>query len=330
MRIEDEVYGAFDIQEDILIELIHSVPIQRLKGVHQGGASYLVNPNWNVTRYEHSIGVMLLIRQLGGSVEEQAAGLLHDVSHTAFSHVIDFVLDYKNQDYHEEIFEQVISRSSIPDIFKKYGYEAKLILDETKWKILEQPLPDLCADRIDYTLRDMYHQGMMPQGEMEQFLKALRFNGEKVYVKDESAAEWFVHYFYKEVIDYFLHPLNVYGYQVLAQTLKESMKRGIVSKEDFLLTDESLLQKVRGAEDVGIKRLLHQLHPQVKVEHNEEEYDYSQHGKLRYIDPLIKTTDGELVPISEVNAFVHELTERARERSDRGTYVKVINGSHNE
>ena len=38
---------------------------------------------------------MLLIKKLGGSVEEQIAGLLHDVSHTAFSHVIDYVFDNK-------------------------------------------------------------------------------------------------------------------------------------------------------------------------------------------------------------------------------------------
>jgi HD superfamily phosphohydrolase len=34
---------------------------------------------------------MLLVRRLGASLEEQIAALLHDVSHTAFSHVIDSV-----------------------------------------------------------------------------------------------------------------------------------------------------------------------------------------------------------------------------------------------
>lgn len=90
MLVNDEIYGEYEV-EAVLQDLIQSKPVQRLKGIHQGGASYLVNPKWNVTRYEHSMGVMLLIRRLGGSIEEQIAGLLHDVSHTAFSHVIDFV-----------------------------------------------------------------------------------------------------------------------------------------------------------------------------------------------------------------------------------------------
>lgn len=76
LKIVDKIYGEFEIDE-VLAALIESNAMQRLKGVHQGGASFLVHENWNVTRYEHSVGVMLLIRQLGGSVEEQIAGLLH-------------------------------------------------------------------------------------------------------------------------------------------------------------------------------------------------------------------------------------------------------------
>lgn len=322
LNIDDEIYGSYVIEEDVLQELLASEAVQRLKGIHQGGASYLVNPNWNVTRYEHSVGVMLLIRLLGGSVQEQVAGLLHDVSHTAFSHVIDFALDYENQDYHEEIFEQVINQSEIPRIIKRYGYDLKEVIDESNWKILEQPLPDLCADRIDYTLRDMYQQGKMNQEEIGEFLQSLRFNGEKVYLNNEAAAEWFVEYFYQEVIDYFLHPLNVYGYQVLSKVLQEALHKGVITKDDFLLTDEELLQKVR---DAGVAiQLLDQLHPDVEVEYNEKDYDYSQHGKLRYIDPLVQSEEGKNVPVSKMNDSVQEATRRAKQRSERGTFVKVL------
>jgi HD superfamily phosphohydrolase len=90
--IYDEHYGEYEI-EDVLIELLHTKPVQRLKKVHQAGAAYLVNNEWNTTRYEHSIGTMLLVKKLGGTVEEQIASLLHDISHTAFSHVVDFVFN---------------------------------------------------------------------------------------------------------------------------------------------------------------------------------------------------------------------------------------------
>jgi len=129
--ISDVIYGEFKVDK-VLEELILSKPVQRLKGVHQAGASYLMNEKWNVTRFDHSVGAMLLIKKLGGSVEEQIAGLLHDVSHTAFSHVIDYVFDNENESYHEEIFSSVVKNSESPAILSKYGYNYEDILLESK------------------------------------------------------------------------------------------------------------------------------------------------------------------------------------------------------
>ena len=123
MKIKDDIYGDFEI-EGVLEELINTKKFQRLKNIHQGGASYLVNPNWNVTRYEHSVGTMLLIKKMNGTIEEQIAGLLHDISNTAFSHVVDFALNKSNEDYHEEIYEKIIEHSGIPEILIKHGFPA--------------------------------------------------------------------------------------------------------------------------------------------------------------------------------------------------------------
>lgn len=54
MMLEDKLYGSMEV-EPVLRDLVNSRPLQRLKGVHQAGAAYLVCPEWNVTRYEHSI-----------------------------------------------------------------------------------------------------------------------------------------------------------------------------------------------------------------------------------------------------------------------------------
>lgn len=75
-KIKDFIYGEFEI-DDVLVDLINCDAVQRLKNIHQVGATYLVKEDLDVTRYEHSVGVMLLIRLLGGSLEEQIAGLLH-------------------------------------------------------------------------------------------------------------------------------------------------------------------------------------------------------------------------------------------------------------
>ncbi|MDA1571060.1 HD domain-containing protein, partial [Bacillus cereus] len=171
MIISDVLYGEFEV-DPVVEELIVSKSVQRLKGIHQTGASYLINEEWNVTRFDHSVGVMLLIKKLGGSVEEQIAGLLHDVSHTAFSHVIDYVFDNKNESYHEEIFSAVVKNSEIPAILAKYGYNyEEILLDDSKWTLLERSAPELCADRVDYTLRDMYTYGYISLEEAHSFLE---------------------------------------------------------------------------------------------------------------------------------------------------------------
>ena len=98
MTIHDRVYGDIEIKEKFLIDLINTNLFQRLKGVSQDGSSHLIQHSRNITRFDHSIGVWYLSYLYKRPIEEQVACLLNDISHTAFSHVIDFVLkDYKEE-----------------------------------------------------------------------------------------------------------------------------------------------------------------------------------------------------------------------------------------
>lgn len=328
MKLNDELYGEF-VVEEVLEKLIYSKAVQRLKGIHQGGASYLVNERWNLTRYEHSIGVMLLIKKLGGKIEEQIAGLLHDVSHTAFSHVVDDVLNYKNEDYHEFIFKEVITKSDIPDILKDYGYNYKDILfDDSQWTILEQPLPALCADRIDYTLRDMYSYGKISMEEVSTFLQNLKVVNGRLCIRKVEAAEWFVAAYYKEVIDFFLHPLNVYGYFKLAQILRKGIEKGIITKHHFLMEDIQVIAELRGSEDEEIICLLKEL-KDVQVEENKTDYQIHMKKKVRLIDPDVAHEE-KLIPASRISDKVKTMNDQAYEKASKGIYIKVNEVNNNE
>jgi len=72
MKYLDKIYGEVEIS-GIIDELIQTNVFQRLNKIHQGGAIFLINPKINHTRFEHSIGVMLLIKKLGGTIQEQIA-----------------------------------------------------------------------------------------------------------------------------------------------------------------------------------------------------------------------------------------------------------------
>ncbi|SME18150.1 HD domain protein [Bacillus mobilis] len=273
MIISDVLYGEFEV-DSVVEELIVSKSVQRLKGIHQNGASYLINENWNVTRFDHSVGVMLLIKKLGGSVEEQIAGLLHDVSHTAFSHVIDYVFDNSNESYHEEIFSSVVKNSEIPAILAKYGYNYEdILLDDSKWTLLERSAPELCADRVDYTLRDMYTYGYISLKEVHSFLEDVIAVDGKMVLQSIEMAEWFTETYYKEVIDFFMKPMNIYGNDMLAKTLKLAIHKKIIQADDFLLEDDELISKLKQCSDPEVHALLRKVHPNVKVKEDRNDFD---------------------------------------------------------
>lgn len=321
MLVKDEIYGEYEV-EAVFQDLIQSKPVQRLKGIHQGGASYLVNSKWNVTRYEHSIGVMLLIQRLGGSIEEQIAGLLHDVSHTSFSHVIDFVLENESENFHEEIFEDTLLQSEIPHILKKHGYSMDVIF-KGEFPLLEQPLPLLCADRIDYTLRDLYRYNYITMDEVEAFLPSLYVKDDVICIKGIQHADWFVQTYYKEVQDFFMNPLNVYGYDKLIKLLQEALRAKVITKDDFLLTDEEVLEKIKQSGEHELIGRYEEIIKPVNLQENEKEYEIHLKGKPRLIDPTVIDSNG-IAAASEISSAVKEMNERAKERALKGSYIKVI------
>src|SRR3989344_4030056 len=104
MTISDPLYGQVEISERVLIDLIKTPAFLRLKNITQAGVPQQYNSLKVYSRYEHSIGAMLLLRKLGADLEEQVAGLLHDISHLAFSHVADWLFgSYHNEDYQDKI-----------------------------------------------------------------------------------------------------------------------------------------------------------------------------------------------------------------------------------
>ena len=79
MKLNDSVYGEEEINEPVLLELINSKPVQRLKGISQMGLpkDYYHRPVFS--RFDHSVGVLILLRRLNANLREQIAGLLHDI-----------------------------------------------------------------------------------------------------------------------------------------------------------------------------------------------------------------------------------------------------------
>ncbi|MDQ1139282.1 HD domain-containing protein [Pedobacter agri] len=243
IELSDFLYGKLEFPQ-IFAELLETGAVKRLSGIHQSGAIFLVNPDICHSRLEHTIGVTMLIKKMGGSELEQIAGLLHDVSHTAFSHVGDYVFDHVDEDYHEKVFAEVIYRSEIPDVLLKYGYNVNQILYGT-FDILEQPLPLLCADRLDYTLRDAVHGGIISRQSAREFLSAVVLSDGKIAVTKDDQVKWINEVFEKLNNEVFKLPLHLYANGKMAELIRSFLKKGLLKESDMFKTDTLLLNKIR-------------------------------------------------------------------------------------
>lgn len=151
--IEDKIWGQINFPWEVE-HLLDTPTLSRLKKIQQGGLTNQVYPHIQTTRYEHSIGVYHLLRHFGASPVQQIAGLLHDISHTAFSHVSDYLFDQTEEDYHEKFFAEFMTREDIQQALAKLAINKDEILNGD-FPLLNAPLPHLSADRLDYTLRDL-------------------------------------------------------------------------------------------------------------------------------------------------------------------------------
>ncbi|MEM2672224.1 MAG: HD domain-containing protein, partial [Candidatus Hadarchaeales archaeon] len=108
--IHDPIHGSLRVGGPYL-DLLDTPEMQRLRGIRQLGMAYLVFPGGNHSRFEHSLGVLHLVKKFGelqGLEEEEllllgAAALLHDIGHPPFSHPLEALMLEKLGNDHVEM-----------------------------------------------------------------------------------------------------------------------------------------------------------------------------------------------------------------------------------
>ena len=301
MLYNDVIYGTVTIKEPVLLALLETDAMQRLKGVLQHGISGLIGVTTPSTRFEHSLGAMILVRQLGASLEEQIAALLHDVSHTAFSHVIDYVFDDReNQGYHDTKKEEFISGTEIPATLAKFGYDWHDFIDEENFPLLEQPSPRLCADRLDYFLRDAVPLGLATEADIAFAIKSLVVVNERIAVNDFLTAQWMAYRFIAADNASWSNFDEVGLYELTAQAIKTGFRVGAITQADLWGTDIPMWEKLHSHPDSGLSEQLALIKPETRFVWDEENPDFWVNTKLRSIDPDV-VVEGQMQPLSTLD-----------------------------
>jgi HD superfamily phosphohydrolase len=301
MLYNDPVYGAAQITEPVLLDLMETQAMQRARGVLQHGVSALVGVTVPTSRFDHSMGVMLLVRRLNADLEEQIAALLHDVSHTAFSHVIDYVFDGHNtQSYHEEKKHKFVSGTDIPATLEKHGYNWLDFMEEAHFTLLEQDLPHLCADRLDYFLRDALDLGLAGDPEIASALEHLRAHDGRIVTDDLDSARWLGYTFISADKASWANFREVGLYELTARAIRRGLQIGTLTEADLWGTDRPAWKKLQASSDPELRRNLQRVHADTRFEWDEDAPEFWVSTKLRSIDPDI-LVNGKIQPLSALD-----------------------------
>ncbi len=326
----DTFYGPFEVNEPVLLELIDHPIFQRLKNIHQYGVAYYTTHTEEYNRYDHSLGVFALLREHNASLEEQIAGLLHDVSHTAFSHVGDWVFGKENQDkdYQNDIHIVFLKESGLADILEKFNFAAdRMLPSEEFFTALENSLPNLCADRIDYNIQGAYYQGFITHDEAVSIFKDLTFKDNRWASTNPELMKKLTRFSLFMTQGCWGSATNYVTSRWLADAILRAIELGSLSHKDFHYgTDQEIWEKLISHSDQIIQKKMDMVLNSQNYFYDvdtSEQADYCVKSKFRGIDPWI-FSGSECVRLTQMDTVLAQEYQKVKEVMAKGWLIKIL------
>ncbi len=331
------LYGDFDVKEPVLQELFFCDALLRVRDIHQYGFVKYLHPEVaEYSRYVHSVNVWALLRLFGASVEEQIGGLLHDVSHTVFSHVGDFVFNHSSMltAYQDDIHKSFLIKMGVDKILQRFGFSMTLF--DQEFSRLDQRSPDICADRFEYTImagllttKKDSSDTLITHRDVASIINVLAFDDrlQKWYFVDQYWAKKFAMISLETTERVVGSAWNHLIYSWMADAICEAFKIGLISHDEYHYSLDSLVwEKLNKSSNKVIISALH------KIKHYEdcyrlcddkEAFDVIIHTKFRGINPWV-VVDGEFKRLTEIDEEFSQAYERVRKLIIDGWRVKFI------
>lgn len=179
----DPVHNYVHVQHQVILDLINSKEVQRLRRIKQLGTASFTFHGAEHSRFSHSLGVYEISRRIcdifqrnypiekvgpnGWDDKERlvtlCAALLHDVGHGPYSHTFEHIFHTD----HEAITVAIITspETEVHQILNRVeaGFPEKVASVITKTypnpQVVQMISSQIDADRMDYLLRDAYFTG---------------------------------------------------------------------------------------------------------------------------------------------------------------------------
>ncbi|WP_434796844.1 HD domain-containing protein [Terrisporobacter vanillatitrophus] len=292
-------------------ELINTPEFKRLSNVGMNcGCEYTSFPIFskgkNYTRYEHSIGVALIIWHFTKDIKQSIAGLLHDISSPVFAHVIDFLNgDHETQESTEEKTEEIIGNSKeIQNILKKYDLSTKDVYDYHMYPIADNDSPLLSADRLEYTLGNAFYYGFKSMEEIKEMYDDLvisinEFGQSEISFSTLDKAMEFTAVSIENSKVYTCNA-DRFSMQYLADLLKLAVNKNVISMKDLYTVEDEVVDKLQKYEELKSKwnDFINFSQIFTSKEKPDDGYWVNIPAKKRYINPQV-VSKGRVSNLSE-------------------------------
>ena len=235
-----------------LLELMETKAMQRLKNIGMNcGCEYTSFPVFQkcqpYSRFDHSVGVALIIYHFSHDIKQSVAGLLHDIATPVFAHTIDFFNgDHVKQESTENQTENIIKNNQeIIKLLKKYQLSIEDVCDYHLYPLADNDLPKLSADRLEYSLGNMLNYGFVSKETIKEYYQHLYMNEimQELAFDNLDIAISFTKDFFKTSMVY-ISDEDRFAMKQLAVILKEAIGDCVIDYQDLYTNETAVIQKL--------------------------------------------------------------------------------------
>ena len=247
------------------------------------------------SRWEHSVGVALIIWNFTRDMAQAAAGLLHDIASPTFAHVVDFLHgDHMAQEYTEDGTEKLIKASpELTALLEKYGLTVAGVRDYHMYPIADNDSPRLSADRLEYTLGNALAHGLADADEIRGIYEDLRIGineaGEPELTFCTEARA--VRFSWLSLTNSKVYSCdeNRFAMQALADILRGALEKNVITEADLYATEPEIIRKICADGDLSARWESYTRYAAVRRGNVRGEAGYwvNVDAKRRHIDPLV-------------------------------------------
>ena len=246
------------------------------------------------SRFEHSLGVALIVYHFTHDEKMTLAGLFHDIATPSFAHVIDFLKgDHDKQEATEERTSLLIKRDDvIQEELAKLHLKTSDVDDYHLYPIADNDSPRLSADRLEYTLHNLYNYKFASLEEIQELYDDLKVTlneegVEELAFQHQNIAKKFTLLTLKNSHIYVTDE-DRYGMEYLARMLKRQIEKGILTEDDLYTTEKEVIIKLLSNKESKEDWLDFRSLSKIKKEETpSSNTSYKISSKKRFINPLI-------------------------------------------